>query len=65
MSVKLLLINGFILLRMQKNLDVIPPDVNDEGLKEAYTESDKHNWTKDELDSYDYFLMREQDERAE
>ena len=47
-----------------ENLDVVPPDVNDEGLKEAYSESDKHNWTKDELDSYDYFLMREQDERG-
>lgn len=42
---------------------MIPPDVTDEGLKQAYTESDKHNWTKDELKSYDYFLMREQDER--
>ena len=24
----------------------------------------KHNWTKEELASYDYFLMREQDERG-
>ena len=51
-------------IKNAENLDVIPPDVTDEGLKEAYTESDKHNWTKDELDSYDYFLMREQDERG-
>ena len=51
-------------IKNAKSLDVIPPDVNDEGLKEAYTESDRHNWTKDELDSYDYFLMREQDERG-
>lgn len=47
-----------------ESLDVIPPDVTDEGLKEAYTESDKHNWTKEELNNYDYFLMREQDERG-
>jgi predicted transposase/invertase (TIGR01784 family) len=51
-------------IKNAKNLEVIPPDVSDEGLKEAYTESDKHNWTKDELASYDYFLMREQDERG-
>ena len=51
-------------IKNAKNLEVIPPDVSDEGLKEAYTESDKHNWTKDELASYDYFLMREQDERT-
>ena len=51
-------------IKNAENLDVIPPDVTDEGLKEAYTESDKHNWTKEELDSYDYFLMREQDEKG-
>jgi predicted transposase/invertase (TIGR01784 family) len=51
-------------IKNAENLEVIPPDVTDEGLKEAYTESDKHNWTKDELASYDYFLMREQDERG-
>ncbi|MBK8399289.1 MAG: Rpn family recombination-promoting nuclease/putative transposase [Leptospiraceae bacterium] len=51
-------------IKNAENLDVVPPDVTDEGLKEAYTESDKHNWTKEELDSYDYFLMREQDEKG-
>ncbi|HMW08731.1 MAG TPA: Rpn family recombination-promoting nuclease/putative transposase [Leptospiraceae bacterium] len=51
-------------IKNAESLEVIPPDVTDEGLKEAYSESDKHNWTKDELDSYDYFLMREQDEKG-
>jgi predicted transposase/invertase (TIGR01784 family) len=51
-------------IKNAENLEVIPPDVKDEGLKEAYLESDKHNWTKEELDNYDYFLMREQDERG-
>jgi predicted transposase/invertase (TIGR01784 family) len=51
-------------IKNAENLEVIPSDVTDEGLKEAYSESDKHNWTKDELDSYDYFLMREQDEKG-
>ncbi len=47
-----------------ENLDVIPPNVDDEGLKQAYAESNKHNWSKEELNRYDYFLMREQDERG-
>jgi predicted transposase/invertase (TIGR01784 family) len=51
-------------IKNAENLEVIPPDVTDEGLKEAYSESDKHNWTKEELETYDYFLMREQDERG-
>jgi predicted transposase/invertase (TIGR01784 family) len=51
-------------IKNARNLEVIPPDINDEGLRAAYTESDKHNWTKDELASYDYLLMREQDERG-
>ncbi|MCB1158879.1 MAG: Rpn family recombination-promoting nuclease/putative transposase [Leptospiraceae bacterium] len=51
-------------IKNAENLEVIPDNVDDEGLKEAYTLSDRHNWTKDELNSYDYFLMREQDERG-
>ena len=27
-------------------------------------EKSKHNWTKEELEAYDYVLMREQDERG-
>ena len=51
-------------IKNAENLNVIPSNVDDEGLKEAYSESDKHNWTKEELDNYDYFLMREQDEKG-
>lgn len=29
-----------------------------------YEDADKHNWTKAELDAYDYVLMREQDDRG-
>ena len=38
--------------------------MKDEGLKYAYEDADKHNWTKEELDAYDYALMREQDDRG-
>ncbi len=38
--------------------------MQDEGLKHAYQDADKHNWTKEELSAYDYVFMREQDSRG-
>jgi len=46
------------------NLDVIPANTNDKGLKYAYEDADKHNWTKEELAAYDYAGMRRQDEKG-
>jgi predicted transposase/invertase (TIGR01784 family) len=43
-------------------LDLIPASVNDDGLKSAYEEADKHLWTKEELEEYEYARMRETDE---
>jgi predicted transposase/invertase (TIGR01784 family) len=51
-------------LKNAENLEVIPESVKDEGLKNAYQDAAKHNWTKIELDAYDYVLMREQDDRG-
>jgi predicted transposase/invertase (TIGR01784 family) len=51
-------------IKNAKNLEVIPENVNDEGLKFAYQDADRHNWTKEELEAYDYVLMREQDDRG-
>jgi predicted transposase/invertase (TIGR01784 family) len=51
-------------IKNAENLEVIPDNVEDEGLRFAYQDADKHNWTKDELEAYDYALMREQDERG-
>ena len=51
-------------IKNAESLDVIPESVKDEGLKNAYEDADKHNWTKEELDAYDYVLMREQDDRG-
>ena len=39
-------------IKNAENLDVIPENVSDEGLKEAYSGADKHNWTKQELNDY-------------
>jgi predicted transposase/invertase (TIGR01784 family) len=45
-------------------LDVMPDDIDDEGLKEAYEAAAQHNWTKEEYDAYIYAGIREQDERG-
>jgi len=52
-------------IKNAKKLTVIPENTDDEGLKEAYIEADRHNWTKEELEEYEYAEMREQDERGQ
>jgi len=51
-------------IKKAPNLDVIPENVTDIGLKYAYEDADKHNWTKEELLAYDYASMREADESS-
>lgn len=51
-------------IKEAENLDVIPDNLNDEGLTEAYQDANKNTWTKEELDAYNYTAMREQDERG-
>lgn len=48
-------------LKNVTNLEVIPDNVDDEGLKIAYLEADKHAWTKNELLAYDDAAVRERD----
>lgn len=51
-------------IKNAENLEVIPEGVEDKGLKTAYTDAARHNWTKEELDAYNYIFMREQDDRG-
>jgi predicted transposase/invertase (TIGR01784 family) len=51
-------------IKKAPNLDVIPQNVTDEGLKHAYEDAEKHNWTKEELLAYDYASMRKADESS-
>jgi predicted transposase/invertase (TIGR01784 family) len=51
-------------IKKAPNLDVIPKNVTDEGLKHAYEGAEKHNWTKEELLAYDYASMRKADESS-
>lgn len=48
-------------IKNAENLTIIPSDVQDEGLKSAYIEADKHSWTKEELKAYDDASMRDAD----
>jgi predicted transposase/invertase (TIGR01784 family) len=51
-------------IKNAENIDVIPENIDDEGLKSAYQEANKHTWTAEELEAYEYAFMREEDERA-
>ncbi len=49
-------------IKNAENLTVIPESVTDEGLREAYIEADKQNWTKLELEDYERASIKERDE---
>ena len=51
-------------IKNAENLEVIPNNIQDEGLKSAYEEANVQTWTPEELDAYDYAFMHEEDERA-
>ena len=51
-------------IKEAENLNVVPSDLDDEGLKEAYVDANKNTWSKSELDAYNYAGMREQDARG-
>ncbi len=51
-------------IKNAENLEIIPPNINDEGLISAYEEANIQTWTQEELDAYEYAFMREEDERA-
>jgi len=51
-------------IKHAQNLEVVPSNIDDEGLKHAYEDADKHNWTKEELDAYQDAEIRKQDEKG-
>ncbi len=52
-------------IKNARTLDVIPENTDDEGLRDAYDQAERYNWSKDELMNYDVASMREQDARGE
>ncbi len=51
-------------IKNAENLTVIPENVIDPGLKEAYEQASKQNWTKAELEEYERASIKEGDERG-
>ena len=52
-------------IKNAENLNVIPDDITDKGLKEAYHDADQMTWSPKEIELYDYAKMRERDEIEE
>ena len=44
-------------IKKSEELEVIPENINDEGLLAAYYDADRHSWTKEELRVYDNFSI--------
>ena len=51
-------------IKNAENLEIVPENINDEGLKSAYEEANIQTWTQEELEAYEYAFMREEDDRA-
>ncbi len=51
-------------IKNAENLQIIPKNLDDKGLEIAYQQADRHTWTREELEEYEYALMRETDEIA-
>lgn len=51
-------------IKNAENLEVVPENIDDEGLKAAYEEAAQHNWTREAYDAYIYSGIRDQDERG-
>ena len=63
-ELKTLVEKWIFFIKNAKNLNVIPENIDDEGLVEAYKDADKHSWGKEELIAYDNASIAEQDERG-
>ncbi len=53
--------NWVYFIKHAENLDLIPDNVEDEGLLEAYKDAEMHRWTRDELIEYDNSFIAMQD----
>lgn len=51
-------------IKYAEDLEIMPENIDDEGLKEAYEEAAQHNWTREAYDAYIYSGIREQDEKG-
>ncbi len=63
-DVKTLIEKWVYFIKNVSDLEVIPENVEDTGLKHAYEDAAQYNWSDKELEAYDYASMRKQDERG-
>jgi len=52
-------------IKNAEDLTVVPNNLDDNGLSEAYNDANQMSWTPQELELYDYAKMRERDEFEE
>ena len=52
-------------LKNAENLQIVPKDIKDEWLKEAYEVVNQFLWSEKELEVYDYWILKDMDKRAE
>ena len=63
-ELKTLIEKWVFFIKNAEDLDVMPENVDDKGLKEAYKHADRHSWKKEELIAYDNASIAEQDMRG-
>ncbi len=63
-DLKTLIEKWVFFIKNAASLAMIPKHVNDDGLKEAYQDADKHSWNKEELRAYDNASIAIQDARG-
>jgi predicted transposase/invertase (TIGR01784 family) len=51
-------------IKNAEELEAMPENIDDEGLKEAYEEAAQHNWTREAYDAYIYSGIRNQDDKG-
>ncbi len=51
-------------IKHASNLEVIPPNTEESPLLSAYESANKFGWSRDEMELYDYWDMKEQDARG-
>ena len=51
-------------IKNAENLEVLPKNLQDKGLENAYTDAAFFSWSKEELEAYDYMIMIQEDLRG-
>lgn len=63
-EVKTVIDKWIFFIKNAADLDIMPANADFHEIQEAYEEASKFKWTKEELEVYDYWSIRTQDERG-